>query len=96
MLMRLASMIVVLAAVGVCLVQFRRAETRAHYQAQQLDARLEKLCRQLGNQQVSLAEVTTQRANRERVEQMALGLREPTGRRPALAVRYGLPHREGQ
>jgi len=72
--MRMGIVIIVLAAMGVGLVQIRRQEMTARHEIQSLRAAQVKIRRTLWEQQVRMGELTAPQAVRRRAAEMALGL----------------------
>ena len=81
--MRLATVIVVLAAIAVTLVHLRRREITVRHEIQLLRTRQVALRRKLWDQQVRLGQLTAPRRIRHFAEEMALGRRasDPTAMR---------------
>ena len=77
--MRLVLMILSLAAIGVGLVQIRRAETRACHRIQELQGQQVRLRRRLWDQQIRLGRITAPEEIRRRAEEMALWLTDRDG-----------------
>ncbi len=76
--MRLATVIIILAAVAVGQVHLRRAEIVARNQSEQLDLQRRRLRRTLWDQQISLGRLTQPREVARRGGEMSLGLVEKT------------------
>ena len=74
--MRLAAVIVILAAIAVGLVHVRRAETIDRHQIQRLQLHRARLRRTLWDQQVRLGYLTAPGQIRRRSQKMALDLNE--------------------
>ncbi len=79
--MRLAVVIITLAAMAVTLVHIRRAEIAARNEIEQLYLQRRQFRRVLWDQQIVLSELTNPRAVRDRSQEMSLGLVD--GDRPA-------------
>jgi len=73
---KLAAVIVILAAIAVGLVHVRRAETNAHHRIQRLQLHRASLRRTLWDQQVRLGYLTAPGRIRRRSQKMALNLTE--------------------
>jgi len=93
--MRLGAIILLVAAVAVTVVQFRRAQTVARHRILQLQHDRVRLRRELQDQQVVLARKTTPAQVRRRAEQMGIPLvsRGEAGGRGDLAVGDAGPRR---
>ncbi|MGA2266054.1 MAG: hypothetical protein ABSH10_06440 [Phycisphaerae bacterium] len=77
--MRLAMIIIALAAMAVGLVHIRHAEVVARHDSQEYQLQQVKLRRQLWDQQIALSYLTTPAEVRKRSEEMSLGLVEKNG-----------------
>jgi hypothetical protein len=89
--LRLAIVIVALAAMAVSLVHIRRAEVIARHEAQRFQLQEMKLRRRLWDQQITLSYLTTPAEVRRRSEEMCLGLVEKD--RSALNAKDKAPNR---
>ncbi len=76
--MRLAIVIVSVAAIAVGLVHLRRTEIATRHRIQRLSAEQIRLRRVLWDQQVRLGELTAPGRVRQRADEMALGLSQET------------------
>jgi hypothetical protein len=74
---RLAVVIIALAAMAVTLVHVRRAEITARHQIEQLNLQRRQLRRTLWDQQIALGRLTNPQAVKDRGGEMGLGLVEP-------------------
>lgn len=72
--MRIAMVILALAAIGWCKVQIRRSEMMARHGTQKLRARRVVLRRQLWDRQARMAVVTSPGEVRRRIDRMGLDL----------------------
>ena len=71
---RIISILAVLALVAVSLVHIRRTEVKVRYGIRRVEARSAACRRQLANQQITLAELTSPEVVRLRARAMSLGL----------------------
>ena len=93
MSVRAAFLILVLMVTAAARIHLERQARFARYQAQHLALETAALRRELGNQQLQLADLTRPRVVRSRVDAMALNLVDTTERRPRLAA---IPYYDGQ
>lgn len=85
--MRLAIVILGLAAIAVALVQFRKDEVVARHQMRQLEARLIEQRQQLWSQEAALAQLESPQSLRLRAQEMDLSL-EPAQQTPSAPLAW--------
>ena len=85
--MRVALVILTLAAVAVGIVHLRRAQTRANHQVHRLQLEQIQLRRRLYDQQAELGRLTTPQAVRRRAEKMDAALISRPAARSTVAQR---------